>query len=106
MKIAVLLEMSEGLPLNEEGFDALADALYEMDAGDPAIEDMDLTAAIVAGPLVISMTVDAEDLEGALHKAVVTLRAALHEIGLGTPGWERALASMQVRLTSSRQLVA
>jgi hypothetical protein len=106
VKIAVVLEIGEGLPRSEAEFDALADTLYELDASDPSLEDMDLTATMSAGPFVVSMTVDADDMESALHKALVTLRSALHQVGHETSGWEQAAASMAVRLASSPRLVA
>lgn len=106
VKIAVVLEVDGGLPRSEAEFDALADALYDLDASDPALDDMDLTTSLTAGPLVVSMAVDADDLEGALHKALITFRSALGQMGYGTPDWEQAAASMAVRLASSSRLVA
>lgn len=76
-----------GADLDDDRFDALADALYELDALDPAIEDTDLTACLADGRVIVSMVADAADLEAAVHKAVAAVRTAIHKLGDGTPGW-------------------
>lgn len=103
-KFQVILEVREGFPLSGTGFDALADALYELDASDPELDDMDLTASEVGGEFFASMTVEADGMPDALQKALATLRAAIHEAGYGTPGWEQF--SMAASVASARQLVA
>jgi hypothetical protein len=99
----VTLELKGGSPFADAQFDQLADALYELDAADPALADMDITASLAEGDFFVAMTVDADDLAGAMHKAIAAFRAAMHKVGYGTPGWEQAVASM---VASANQLVS
>ena len=77
-------------------FDALADALYDLEAGDQAIEDTDLGASLAGGHATVTMTVDAGDQAQAGTKALATVRAAIHAIGGATPGWETDRGVMRV----------
>ena len=88
----VTVEAKGGSAFTDAQAVQLADALYELDAADPALADMDITASLAEGDFFITMTVDADDPAGAMHKA-----------GYGTPGWEQAVASM---VASANQLVA
>ena len=99
----VTLEAKGGSPFSDEHFDQLADALYELDAADPALADIDVTASLAEGDFFVAMTVDADDLAAAIHKAIAAFRTAMHEVGYGTPGWERPVASM---VASAGQLVS
>ena len=77
-------------------FDALADALYELDAADPAVSDADLTARLADGRVTAAMVVDAEDPADAATKALCAVRTAIHAIGDATPGWETANGVMRI----------
>jgi hypothetical protein len=101
-KLHVTLAVEEGFPLTEAGFDALADALYELDAIDPDLDDTDLTASLGKGQFLLAMTVTADEMPAALRKALATFRTALRDAGHGTPGWEQVSASMAA---STKQLV-
>jgi hypothetical protein len=102
-KFHVTLEAKGDSTFTDEQVDQLADALYELDAADPALADMDITASLAEGDFFIAMTVDADDLAGAMHKAIAAFRTAMHKVGYGTPGWEQAVASM---VASANQLVS
>ncbi|WP_018654904.1 hypothetical protein [Actinomadura flavalba] len=89
----------------EEFLDALAD----LEEADPSIHDVDVTAALATGDVSATMYVRADDLADAGQKIVATVRAALHEIGDGTPGWEHVAqamrqACMNVRAEGAREL--
>jgi hypothetical protein len=105
-KFHVTLEIKEGLPLGDAGLEALADALYELDASDPDLDDMDLTVSGAGGEFFAAMTVDAGEMPAALQKALITLRSAMHGIGQGTPGWEELTDSLAASIASAPQLVA
>jgi hypothetical protein len=85
-------------PLDDARFDALADALYDLDGSDPAIEDIDLTASLADRRAVVSMTVDADDPAQAGTKAFCTIRAAIHAIGDATVGWHGETARSVMRI--------
>jgi hypothetical protein len=88
MKFYVELELTAGKSIDEARFDALADALYDLDASDPAISDTDLGTSLADGHATVSMTVEAEDQGAAAAMVVCATRAAIHAIGDATPGWE------------------
>jgi hypothetical protein len=92
-------------PLNDDQFDALADALYELDGADPDVADTDLTASLAAGTLTISMAVEEDSPEGAAAKALGTVRAAVHKLGGDTSSWERivGLPSLAMRPSGDRE---
>lgn len=92
-------------PLSDDRFDALADALAEIDEADPAIEDADLTASMAAGWVTASLVVDADGPEDAVRKVIATIRAAIHQVGDLTPGWERLTdtPSLTIRPANGRQ---
>ena len=96
MKFYTEMELRADGPINDARFDALADALYELDAADPAVTDTDLTASLAARRVTASMVVDAGDPAEAATKALCTMRAAIHAIGDGTPGWETASGVMRI----------
>jgi hypothetical protein len=97
MKFYVELQLQANTqPLPEDRFDALADALYDIDAGDPAVEDMDLTASLADSRAVVSMMVVADDPAEACVKALCAVRTAIHAIGDATPGWETESSVMRV----------
>jgi hypothetical protein len=99
----VTVEAKAGSTFPDAQVDQLSDALYELDAADPALADMDITASLAEGDFFVAMTVDADDLAGAMHKAIAAFRTAMHKVGYGTPGWEQAVASI---VASANQLVS
>ncbi|MFZ0186294.1 MAG: hypothetical protein WAL72_05025 [Streptosporangiaceae bacterium] len=96
MKFYVEVELDAGRPMSENRFDALANALYDLDASDPEITDTDLGAALTEGRVTVSMAIDADDPAVAATKALCAVRAALHAIGNATPGWEAARSVMRI----------
>ena len=93
MKFYAEIELDAAGPISEARFDALADALYDLDAGDSAVENADLGASLADGRATVSMTVDADDPAEAGTRALCAVRAAVHAIGDATPGWEPPEAS-------------
>jgi hypothetical protein len=96
VKFYTEVELNANRPIGEKRFEALADALYDLDASDPAVEDTDLGAAVTEGRATVSMTVEAEDPAAAGTKALCTVRAAIHAIGDATPGWETSRSVIRV----------
>jgi hypothetical protein len=96
MKFHVELGLTADKAIDESRFDALADALYELDASDPDLSDTDLGASLDEGWATVSMTVSAADQAEAGTKALCAARAAIHAIGDGTPGWETARGTMLI----------
>jgi len=94
--------------LDDRRFDALADALAELDEADDTVEDTDLTASLAEGWVIVAMVVTAADPADAIRKTVATVRAAIQKIGDSTPGWERitALAPLAVRPADSEPIHA
>lgn len=93
----------------EARIEQLLEALADLEENDPVIEDVDITATLATGDVLVNMCIDAADLGEAGQKLVATVRSALHEIGDGTPGWERVAhavheACMNVRAPSVREL--
>jgi hypothetical protein len=85
-----------GGPLDDTRFDALADALYDLDTADPVVTDTDLTASLADRRVIVSMVVDADDPADAATKALCAVRTAIHAIGDATPGWETANGVMRI----------
>lgn len=96
MKFYTEMEVRADGEIPDEHFDALADALYDLDAGDPAVADTDITACLADSRVTVSMVVDAEDPADAATKALCAVRAAIHAIGDATPGWETAKGVMRI----------
>jgi hypothetical protein len=96
VKFYAEVELDAGRPISESRFDALADALYSLDATDPEITDTDLGAALMEGRATVTMAVEADDPAAAGTKALCAVRAALHAIGDATPGWEAARSVIRV----------
>jgi 2-polyprenyl-6-methoxyphenol hydroxylase-like FAD-dependent oxidoreductase len=92
-----------GSGLDDARFDALADALAEIDAVDPEVADADLTASLAAGRVTASMVVEADGVENAVRKTVATVQAAIHMTGDSTPRWEQLtnLPALSVRPAES-----
>jgi hypothetical protein len=80
----------------EQRIDPLMEALLDLEAVDAAITDPDLAADLSTGRVDIQMIIDAIDPAAAMVAALATLRAAIHAIGDGTPGWETTTAVMHV----------
>jgi hypothetical protein len=95
------IELDAVGPITEARFDAFAEALYELDAIDPAIGNTDLGASLAVGRATVTMTVDARDPAEAGTKALCAVRAALHAIGDVTHGWEAARGVMRVAPTDA-----
>jgi hypothetical protein len=86
VKYHVLIELKVDAPVAvlDPLSDQLAEALYDLhDVIDP-----DLGATLTTGRLDVSMLVEADTLEAALTKAATATRAAVHAVGVATPGWE------------------
>jgi hypothetical protein len=94
--------------LDDRRFDALADALAELDEADGTVEDTDLTGSLADGWVLVAMVVTANDPADAIRKTVVTVRAAIQKIGDATPGWEQItdLAPLAVRPADSEPIHA
>ena len=84
--------------LDDRRFDALADALAQLDDVDSRVEDTDLTASLAEGWVNVAMVVAAADAVDAIQKTVATVRAAVQKIGNSIPAPERItdLASLSV----------
>jgi hypothetical protein len=89
------LRASTGV-IDDARFDALADALYELDDSDPDVTDADLTARLADGRVTASMVAEAVDQAAAATKAMCVVRTAIHTIGDGTPGWETKTGVMRI----------
>jgi hypothetical protein len=75
-------------PLDGARFDALAYALAEIEETDPAVSDVDLTAALAQGTITASMVIDQESLELAVAKLMATVRTAIYPNGDTLGGWK------------------
>lgn len=96
MKFYTEMELRASGAIDDARFDALADALYELDEADPAVCDTDLTARLADGRVTAAMVVDADDPADAATKALCAVRTAIHTIGDATPGWETATGVMRI----------
>ena len=94
--------------LDDRHFDALADALAELDEADAEVEDIDLTGSLADGWVLVAMVTTADDAAEAIRKTVATVRAAIQKIGDFTPGWEQVtdLAPLSVRPANSEPISA
>jgi hypothetical protein len=88
------------LALLDDRTDQLMDHLLAIEEAQPYVEDPDLTATLSTGIVQVSMFIDADDLPDAGQKLVATVRHAIHAIGDGTPGWERAAQEVQEKCMS------
>lgn len=64
---------------HEANFDSIMEELLRLDADDA---DLGMTAS--TGAFDISLTIDADDFDEAIKKALVLIRTAAHAAGLGT----------------------
>jgi len=86
VKYHILIELQADAPVAvlDPLSDQLAEALHDLhDVIDP-----DLGATLATGRLDVSMVVEADSIEAALKKAATATRAAVHAIGVATPGWD------------------
>lgn len=88
MKFYGEMRVQGGGPLDGSRFDALAYALAEIEATDPAIEDVDLTSSLAQGWVTASMTISHENLELAVAKLISTVRTAIYPNGDHAGGWQ------------------
>jgi hypothetical protein len=88
MKFYGEMRVQGGGPLDGSRFDALAYALAEIEATDPAIEDVDLTSSLAQGWATASMTISQENLELAVAKLISTVRTAIYPNGDHAGGWQ------------------
>jgi hypothetical protein len=88
MKFYGEMRVQGGGPLDGSRFDALAYALAEIEATDPAIEDVDLTSSLAQGWVTASMTISHENLELAVAKLISTVRTAIYPNGDRAGGWQ------------------
>lgn len=94
--------------IDDRRFDALANALAELDEADSMVEDTDLTGSLADGWVIVAMVVTAGDPAEAIRKTVTIVRAAIQKIGDATPGWEQItdLAPLAVRPADSEPIHA
>ncbi|SBW18967.1 hypothetical protein [Protofrankia symbiont of Coriaria ruscifolia] len=99
MRYYTMTELKASGPL--DGLDAytdlLADALYSLHN----VTDPDLGATLSTGRIDVTMIVDADTLEEALHKSLTATRTAIHVAGGATPDWERMIREVG---TQAREL--
>jgi hypothetical protein len=88
MKFYGEMRVQGGGPLDGSRFDALAYALAEIEATDPAVEDVDLTSSLAQGWVTASMTISHENLELAVAKLISTVRTAIYPNGDRAGGWQ------------------
>ena len=88
MKFYGEMRVQGGGPLDGSSFDALAYALAEIEATDPAIEEVDLTSSLAQGWVTASMTISQENLELAVAKLISTVRTAIYPNGDHAGGWQ------------------
>ena len=88
MKFYGEMRVQGGGPLDGSRFDALAYALAEIEATDPAIENVDLTSSLAQGWVTASMTISHENLELAVAKLISTVRTAIYPHGDRAGGWQ------------------
>lgn len=107
MNFYIEVELRASGQLDDDRFDALADALYDLDEADPSIGDMSLGASLAEGRAEVSMTVETTDSAAAATKALASVRAAIHAIGDATLGWDTARSVIRVAPTEeSERLLA
>ena len=96
MNFYIEIELRASGQLDDDRFDAFADALYDLDEADPLIGNMSLGASLAEGRADVSMTVEEVDPAAAATKALASVRAAIHAIGDATPGWDTAHSVIRV----------
>jgi hypothetical protein len=108
MKWQTEMQLRGSSLLDDRRFDALADAVAEVDQADSTVEDTDLAASLADGWVIVAMVVTADDPAEAIRKTVATVRAAIQKIGDATPGWEQItdLAPLSVRPVDSEPIHA
>jgi hypothetical protein len=109
MKWYTEVKMSlHGVPVDDDRFAALADALYDVEAQTPDVHDADLGAGLADGWLAASMLTEAADQEAAVRKAIAAVRAAIRRVGGGMPDWDQLIdrAALTVELASERHPAA
>jgi hypothetical protein len=96
VKYQTELRMLAGGLLDDPRISALSDALFAIDAADPAIEDMDVTASLADNRVIVAMTVEAADHAEAAGRALHVIHDAIAANGEATIGWEVARSVIQV----------
>jgi hypothetical protein len=67
--------------------DEVLDALMDLDG----VMDPDMAVNLSRGQVVISITSEADDAGEATMRAFTAVRAAIHQVGGWTPGWDEAI---------------
>jgi hypothetical protein len=106
MKFYGEMRVQGGGPLDGSRFDALAYALAEIEATDPAIEDVDLTSSLAQGWVTASMTISQENLELAVAKLISTVRTAIYPNGDHAGGWQFLTETAGLSVNAPGQLPA
>lgn len=97
MKFQTTHHLRFGGPVDllDERADQLLEALEDM----ADVEDVDLAANLATGEVDLTFVVSASDYADVGLKAVCAVRAAIHQIGDGTPGWEKAMQEAGIEIT-------
>lgn len=82
-----------------DDFDDRTDRLLEALEDMAGVEDVDLAANLVTGEVDLTFVVATDaDYADVGHQAVSVVRAAIHEIGDDTPGWEQRMQEISVEI--------
>lgn len=82
-----------------DDFDDRTDRLLEALEDMVDIDDVDLAANLTTGEVDLTFVVSAPDYADVGLKAISAVRAAIHEIGDGTPGWDKRMQEISIEIT-------
>ena len=78
----------------EKVFEAVADALFELDASNPTLLDADVAATVAKNLISLAIIGMGECIDAASANAVSAIRTAIHASGGATPGWDEEVSPL------------
>lgn len=75
----------------EDIFNAVSDALFDLEASSETLFDADVTASLGEHKVSLSIVGAGESIEEASENASSAIRAAIHKSGGAAPGWNQTV---------------
>jgi hypothetical protein len=75
----------------EQIFDAVTEALFDLEASNPSLHDADVSASLEKRNIALAIVGAGDTIEDASTNASSAIRAAIHKSGGATPGWDETV---------------
>ena len=81
----------------EDIYDAVTNALFDLEAVSPSLHDADVTANLGKSTITLSVVGEGETFEAASANASSAIRSAIHASGGATVGWEETVETVRAQ---------